>query len=337
MDDGQNNHDMMDMTPRLIRPPSPLQVIDLTSDDEGSHHSGLQSRNSSPRTHAVHAVHSTLGAARRGPRFGAEIIDLTEDSSENQAHPLPLASVDVAAAAAHAGRLQSPDIQFMGGRQLPRRLPTPPPLPHRHTHIGVSISLDDEDDDIEITHSRPVHRNLHESDPLGGMRMNLNGGRIDLHRVLHRMLEEHNQERHYLGVLHNRLRMNAPARRDGQFVAPDIDFEVVGFDMGFDREDTASPPVQPLPPAPPGLTRSPVEGGICPNCGDELSEGDSDLKRQIWLAKCGHVSVIHYVFGFVSVTVFASFPNQISSSISLPKLEVSGSHKSRATQTLRAY
>ena len=77
-----------------------------------------------------------------------------------------------------------------------------------------------------------------------------------------------------------------------------MDFRMAGFDLGFDmgdRADTASPPIVPPCAAPEGFTRSPAEGDdlICPNCEEELCKGDSDLKKQVWIAKaCGHVSCI---------------------------------------------
>jgi hypothetical protein len=44
-----------------------------------------------------------------------------------------------------------------------------------------------------------------------------------------------------------------------------------------------------------GFTRSPKEGNviICPNCDDELAVGDDEVKRSVWVAKCGHVSLFH--------------------------------------------
>ncbi|KAH0566103.1 hypothetical protein GP486_000494 [Trichoglossum hirsutum] len=40
-----------------------------------------------------------------------------------------------------------------------------------------------------------------------------------------------------------------------------------------------------------GFTRSPKEGDviICPNCDDELTAGENEVKRSVWVAKCGHV------------------------------------------------
>jgi hypothetical protein len=43
-----------------------------------------------------------------------------------------------------------------------------------------------------------------------------------------------------------------------------------------------------------GFTRSPNEGDviICPNCDDELTVGDDEVKRSVWVAKCGHVCFV---------------------------------------------
>lgn len=76
------------------------------------------------------------------------------------------------------------------------------------------------------------------------------------------------------------------------FNAPNLDFEVVGFDLGQQRQRTVTPTYEAPQAAPEGFTRSPAEDDVlvCPNCGDELCVGDTDLKRQVWILKgCGHV------------------------------------------------
>ena len=83
-------------------------------------------------------------------------------------------------------------------------------------------------------------------------------------------------------------------------MAPVMDFEMVGFEIGprGGREAPApSPPTYTAPPkAPEGFTRSPEEDGgalVCPNCEDELCVGGDETKRQVWIVKgCGHVSSI---------------------------------------------
>ncbi|MBE7179852.1 MAG: hypothetical protein INR71_01370, partial [Terriglobus roseus] len=77
----------------------------------------------------------------------------------------------------------------------------------------------------------------------------------------------------------------------------ELDFEAIGFDMGIvgGNAQAAAPapaPYEAPPPAPDGFTRSPREGDVlvCPNCGDELGEGKTDRKKQMWVVKkCGHV------------------------------------------------
>jgi hypothetical protein len=81
-----------------------------------------------------------------------------------------------------------------------------------------------------------------------------------------------------------------------------MDFGQAAFDLGLgimgggeatpEREREPSPlPV--LPPAPEGFTRNPAEEDVlvCPACDAELSVGEEEVKRQVWLVKkCGHVS-----------------------------------------------
>ncbi|KAH9871199.1 hypothetical protein IAQ61_005378 [Plenodomus lingam] len=90
---------------------------------------------------------------------------------------------------------------------------------------------------------------------------------------------------------------NSEPVRVGAFVAPTLDFGVIGFDMvgmgGARAAEQQPPPTYDAPPkAPDGFTRSPAEQDVlaCPNCGDELCVGDDDAKRQVWIVKgCGHV------------------------------------------------
>ena len=54
----------------------------------------------------------------------------------------------------------------------------------------------------------------------------------------------------------------------------------------------AAPALAPLPPARDGFTRAPKEEDVlvCPSCNDELTLGDNEVKRQVWVIKaCGHV------------------------------------------------
>lgn len=72
-----------------------------------------------------------------------------------------------------------------------------------------------------------------------------------------------------------------------------IDYDLAAFDLRTNntREQTYSPPPKPSK----GFTRSPTEDDIvvCPNCGDELAKGASELKQEVWVVKtCGHVSFL---------------------------------------------
>ncbi|KXL41536.1 hypothetical protein M433DRAFT_381439 [Acidomyces richmondensis BFW] len=70
-----------------------------------------------------------------------------------------------------------------------------------------------------------------------------------------------------------------------------MDFEHVAFDMGYGGNRPPSPKYSPPPAPEPGFTRNPGEDEVvvCPNCGDELAMGDSEVKQQVWVIKgCGH-------------------------------------------------
>lgn len=96
----------------------------------------------------------------------------------------------------------------------------------------------------------------------------------------------------------NHIRMGvAGGGGGGIFVAPNLNFGVVGFDLGYGggRPEPPPPTYEAPPPAPEGFTRSPEEDDVlvCPNCDSELCKGDDDVKKQVWIAKqCGHVSLI---------------------------------------------
>jgi hypothetical protein len=101
------------------------------------------------------------------------------------------------------------------------------------------------------------------------------------------------------------------------FAGPLLNYQQTAFDLSMepepepDRQETASPPSYPPPPkAPEGFTRSPTEEEylICPNCNEELSVGDSDLKKQVWLVKaCGHVSIALFPSVWLKIAVVLIF------------------------------
>lgn len=237
-------------------------VIDLTADDAGpSTSNGTNSRRTTART-------------QRPPRFAREIIDLVdEDSGRPTAHS------------------ESPEIQFISSRALspPRRL---------NQHNGNS----DQDDVEFVAENRlPVERRRgHLRNMMADVFDDLERERDPIHFNQFNHLRARLQE-----VVNNGHPPIIPRRAGGQdrregrirlgFVAPTMNFEMVGFDMGFGAGPVVPPPVYDKPEAAPeGFTRSPEEDDtiICPNCRDDLCLGDSDLKKQVWIVKgCGHVGL----------------------------------------------
>jgi hypothetical protein len=73
-----------------------------------------------------------------------------------------------------------------------------------------------------------------------------------------------------------------------------MNYGMTAFDMGIEGGNRPPTPKYSPPPEPEtGFTRSPSENEVvvCPNCGDELAMGDSDVKQEVWVIKgCGHVS-----------------------------------------------
>lgn len=85
----------------------------------------------------------------------------------------------------------------------------------------------------------------------------------------------------------------APPTRPRHVAAVRMDYNIVGFDLGFgiapNRPPT--PKYEPPPPAEKGFTRTPAEDEevVCPNCGDELAVGKDEVKQQVYVVKsCGH-------------------------------------------------
>jgi hypothetical protein len=275
-----------------------IDVIDLTGDETGSITTppvpmSVQV-NDSPSP-PLQQTHSRFGQATRGPRFPQEIIDLSEESTDT-AQASPRHNASPISQQADSGT--SPEVQFVRERQL--RLPPPPPLPPGLPLFSSAtfnttfntIDLETGDDDVEITGERhlPQPRNHHHPSFETASALRRANGVIDA-------LVRHTRIR--LGEGRSMHIIHAPRPRTRghpsttQFVAPDLDFGMASFDLGYDRGSTASPPVPPPPAAPEGFTRSPAEDDVllCPNCDDELCVGDSESKRQVWIVKgCGHVS-----------------------------------------------
>jgi hypothetical protein len=234
-------------------------VIDLTADDAGP---SVSSASNSRRTTA---------RAQRPPRFAREIIDLVDEDT----HPSITPS-------------QSPEIQFISSR----RLATPQQDPHA-SHGGSN-----DQDDVEFVGENPLpadrRRGGDLQEMMAGVINDLGGVHQRYHHLQARIQRVMNEARAPLAP----PRAGGHPRRAGHiqvgFIAPNMDFNVVGFDMGYGAAVPPPPPPTYDKPvaAPEGFTRSPAEDDaiICPNCKDELCLGDSDLKKQVWIVKgCGHV------------------------------------------------
>ena len=132
----------------------------------------------------------------------------------------------------------------------------------------------------------------------------------ELHRNLEQARQRRREAEYQLETLRDRLgmertrnamaqrMMNRPPARPAPraTVLPGammMNFETAAFDLGFGMQRPPTPKYEPPPPAEDGFTRNPEEEEVvvCPNCGDELAMGDTDLKQQVWVVKgCGHVS-----------------------------------------------
>jgi len=101
-------------------------------------------------------------------------------------------------------------------------------------------------------------------------------------------------------------RMAQEHGRGANFTTPQLNYQTPAWDMGYRSSNTDFPtfqsppsttlaPPQIVPPDPPaeGFTRNPAAGQVvvCPACGDELTQGATEDKQQVWVVKaCGHVS-----------------------------------------------
>jgi len=255
------------------RPVSSANVIDLTDEDAGP-------------SAAPHGGQREYGRPPRPPRFGRDImrdvIDLdAEDSRRTAAAP------------------SSPEIEIISSRRLD------PPRRNELPGFG-RYSVDA--DDVEFVSENPLPDAFRRSQSsLHAMHALLS----DMSRTapVPRLQEQvRRAERQRLATM-NRVMANI-ARRDPTvpprarrghihvgFMQPNFDYGAAAFDLGLhaDMEDEppARPPTYEAPvKAPEGFTRSPQEEDdlLCPNCGDELCCGESELKKQVWIVKhCGHV------------------------------------------------
>ena len=262
-------------------------VIDLTADDSGygASHDGHNAREQ--HRHRQQESHHGRRHAPRLPRGMDIIIDLDNGDEEwNVDAPAPEPS--------------SPEIEFISSRTIPgRRLPLP-------THGNENNSDGDEVEFVRANalpeaEQRRRQRNQ-ELDNVMDLFGTLNGRFTHLRAQVDRFHAQINRTAHQfnepIAPARSASRGRAPHVRVGAFMAPVLDFDVIGFELNpRAREAPPPPPTYSAPPkAPEGFTRSPEEDGgalICPNCEEELCVGGDETKRQVWIVKgCGHVS--HY-------------------------------------------
>lgn len=269
----------------------PADVIDLTSEDEPSH-----------ATTPI-APPMQLARASRPPRFAREIIDLSDDTP-----PHPPADL-----AAQNPTPSSPEVEFVSSRTIPGRRPPAP---------AVDLTDDDFDFDLLVAADFGVRHGINRAPPGDGgygtrSRRNSPLRRRLVHILGERTSVQNQQRQRQRERRDQRDTQGRPASRapyiqrligadlDGMFdlngpplanfFGPGLmNYNTVGFDMGFERESTPATYEAP-PKAPPGFTRSPEEDDVlvCPNCDAELCVGpEGGEKRQVWIIKaCGHVSV----------------------------------------------
>ncbi|KAF2025357.1 hypothetical protein EK21DRAFT_93327 [Setomelanomma holmii] len=262
-------------------------VIDLTADDSG--YGASQDENSGDRQGRSDANGRNERRERPRPRLpqGMDIIINLDNGEETWRRATPPPEPG------------SPEIEFISSRTIDP--PQRPTRPFGYTADG---------DEVEFVGSNPlpeeeVQRRRDEEmrramDVIRRVEFNGRGPFTHLQAQIQRTLVrvnriDPNQQRPPSVPPRGARRARGTIRAG--FAAPLMEYEMVGFDLGFGFE----PPRRAEPPAPTysapdnapeGFTRSPQEDGnlICPNCEEELCVGDDEVKRQVWIVKsCGHV------------------------------------------------
>lgn len=202
--------------------------------------------------------------------------------------------------------------------------PAPPPPPQSANIIDLSVDTPaqrrnlrtDPSPDVEVLWSRPLpHDQQARANPVGQARRGADqhnrhrtradGGHsrrdsppqiLSLAAVRNPHMNAAAGARHVHHLIMPRdQRVQFQGALAGMFALPDLNYDQPAFDLGFvDAMPHPSPTYKAPSPPREGFTRSPKEDDVlvCPNCGDELCAGGTDLKRQVWVVKaCGHVSI----------------------------------------------
>jgi len=258
----------------------PTPTMDL--DDVEIVSSRPLSRNPSRR--ATPAVFMPGQGAAQSPANDASPIDLTADDDDDVIHtntrPIPSINGDrPAMAGSGIGTRDRPQGGDFGIGRLVQRFRGQNQLTANFLNHYTNMNYGNDDDGMARTHAAQ--------------------------RIARRRAD---QARAYREEAEERLRRAQQNQPGGQHVRRqrhvavtavpgilmEMDYGMVGFDLGIGVVEPPAPKYEPPPPAEKGFTRSPEEDEevVCPNCGDELAVGKEGMKQQIWVVKsCGHVSV----------------------------------------------
>ncbi|KAM0700720.1 hypothetical protein Q7P35_012441 [Cladosporium inversicolor] len=259
----------------------PTPTMDL--DDVEIVSSRPLSRNPSRR--ATPAVFMPGQGATQSPANDANLpIDLTADDDDDVIHtdtrPIPSINGDrPAMAGSGIGTRERPMGGDFGIGRLVQRFRGQNHLTANFLNHYANVDFGNDDDGIARTHA--VQRSARR--------------RADHARTYR---EEAEERLHRAQQLHQQQpgRQNAGRPRNVAITAVpgilmEMDYGMVGFDLGVGVVEPPAPKYEPPPPAEKGFTRSPEEDEevVCPNCGDELAVGKDEMKQQIWVVKsCGH-------------------------------------------------
>lgn len=245
------------------------------------------SRNPSRR--ATPAVFMPGQGATQSPANDANVpIDLTADDDDDVIHtntrPIPSINGDrPAMAGSGIGTRERPIGNDFGIGRLVQRFRGPNHLAANFLNRYANANFGNDEENIARTHAaqRLARRRADHA----------RAYREEAEERLHRAQQQQQQQQP--GGQHARRQRNvAITAVPGIFM--EMDYGMVGFDLGIGVVEPPAPKYEPPPPAEKGFTRSPEEDEevVCPNCGDELAVGKDEMKQQIWVVKsCGHVSV----------------------------------------------
>lgn len=216
---------------------------------------------------------------------------------------------------------ESPEVQIVGQRQLPRRLPSP----HTLNLPSLAEVLRRSNSQPDLRRTTPPELRRADAQSFRDTIRNVPGAIVDFGRNLMGAMGPVHPHPPMPVLGFGPLPWNARAwihrqiptpldpglyddlgDDDDDYAAIDLDYHDVGFPMDLEILDPAMDEAaiaaataledsyKPPPAAKEGFTRDIKEDGdvlVCVACEDELATGDDDIKQQVWVARnCGHVS-----------------------------------------------